>query len=252
MHGVELGTGPPRETQVHRVVAVLIMASASGCAMHRKVYDAAGIPAYRINCSGTALTWGVCQQRASRLCGAEGYTITDQTHETGVMSLPDGKGGINQVAMTTRIMTVRCGNGGSDASRHASPVEYNSSVAPIDRTNTPTQPPVRDNNLYVVSDDPSPTILGCLTCNEYDPNSIINGLGTYGSPMSPNSMANPMSIHGSRVSPSSACNPLAMRPPWIVDVGGTRYGRFTANTMHPERNDSAGVAALLQRICASQ
>ena len=60
--------------------------------------------------------------------------------------------------------------------------------------------------------------LGNLSRNPYDPNSIANPYGTYGSPYSPNSINNPYGTYGSPYSPHSATNPYATSPPTI-------YGR---------------------------
>ncbi len=58
--------------------------------------------------------------------------------------------------------------------------------------------------------------LGVLSANRYDPLSIANPLGVYGSRLSPTSIMNPLSIYGSRYSPLSPTNPYATTPPVIV------------------------------------
>ena len=51
--------------------------------------------------------------------------------------------------------------------------------------------------------------LGNLNSNRYDPNSVSNPYGQYGSPYSPNSINNPYGQYGSPYSPNSVHNPYA-------------------------------------------
>jgi hypothetical protein len=56
---------------------------------------------------------------------------------------------------------------------------------------------------------PNGTFLGNMNSNRYDPNSIANPYGQYGSPYSPNSINNPYGQYGSPYSPNSVNNPYA-------------------------------------------
>lgn len=58
--------------------------------------------------------------------------------------------------------------------------------------------------------------LGTLSSNPYDPNSVSNPYGRYGSRHSPDSVNNPYGRWGSRYSPDSATNPYAISPPRII------------------------------------
>lgn len=51
------------------------------------------------------------------------------------------------------------------------------------------------------------TFLGNLNNNRYDPDSVSNPYGQYGSRYSPNSINNPYGMYGSPYSPYSARNP---------------------------------------------
>ena len=53
------------------------------------------------------------------------------------------------------------------------------------------------------------TYLGVLSNNQYDPNSVSNPYGKYGSPYSPSSVNNPYGKYGSPYSPSSINNPYS-------------------------------------------
>lgn len=56
---------------------------------------------------------------------------------------------------------------------------------------------------------PDGQYLGNLNSNRYDPNSVSNPYGQYGSRYSPNSINNPYSQYGSPYSPNSVRNPYA-------------------------------------------
>ena len=58
--------------------------------------------------------------------------------------------------------------------------------------------------------------LGTLSSNPYDPDSVSNPYGRYGSPFSPDSINNPYGLYGSRYSSESVHNPYATRAPIIV------------------------------------
>jgi len=59
--------------------------------------------------------------------------------------------------------------------------------------------------------------LGNLNQNPYDPNSVNNPYGQYGSKYSPDSIRNPYGTYGSPYSPYSPTNPYANgnKSPWI-------------------------------------
>ena len=56
---------------------------------------------------------------------------------------------------------------------------------------------------------PNGQYLGNLNSNPYDPNSVANPYGQYGSRYSPNSINNPYGQYGSPYSPNSVNNPYA-------------------------------------------
>jgi hypothetical protein len=57
--------------------------------------------------------------------------------------------------------------------------------------------------------------LGNLSANQYDPNSVSNPYGRYGSEYSADSINNPYGQYGSRYSNDSPNNPYATNPPAI-------------------------------------
>jgi hypothetical protein len=59
------------------------------------------------------------------------------------------------------------------------------------------------------------TYLGRLNANRYDPESVSNPYGQYGSPYSGTSINNPFSSYGSPYSSYSARNPYTSTPPIV-------------------------------------
>ena len=59
--------------------------------------------------------------------------------------------------------------------------------------------------------------LGNLSTNQYDPDSVGNPYGRYGSPYSEDSINNPHGKYGSSYSNDSPTNPYATNPPIVLD-----------------------------------
>jgi hypothetical protein len=69
--------------------------------------------------------------------------------------------------------------------------------------------------------------LGDLDSNPYNPNSVSNPYGRYGSEYSPDSINNKYGQYGSEYSSKSANNPYATEPPKLIEREGriSVYGR---------------------------
>ena len=94
------------------------------------------------------------------------------------------------------------------------------------------------------------TYLGCVNCNEFAPDSILNEYGLHGSKYAADSLVNQYSQFGSPYSSYGACSPYASDPPVIVDGNGRFYGRLTMNRYHPQATHNEGLLAWLAAICA--
>ncbi len=68
--------------------------------------------------------------------------------------------------------------------------------------------------------------LGNLNSNPYDPNSVSNPYGRYGSKYSPDSVNNPYGQYGSPYSPNSANNPYTTGGPVIIDNNNPYRHRY--------------------------
>jgi hypothetical protein len=106
------------------------------------------------------------------------------------------------------------------ASAQTSYVPLYSRPAPAPVVITPTIPVMRP---YAPVGPPSIVaadgqFLGVLSSNRYDPLSVANPYGAYGSRYSSTSITNPYSVYGSRYSPLSANNPYATATPVVAPL----------------------------------
>ncbi|MFN8005960.1 MAG: hypothetical protein U0V70_02795 [Terriglobia bacterium] len=97
-------------------------------------------------------------------------------------------------------------------------------LAPQVQTPPQAQPSRSPENKY----------LGRLSENRYNPDSVSNPYGSYGSPYSPNSINNANGIYGSRFSPQSVKNPYATSTPKLYDSEGNYHGKLSSNRYDPE------------------
>ncbi|MGB4704887.1 MAG: hypothetical protein WBI18_07440 [Candidatus Saccharicenans sp.] len=70
-----------------------------------------------------------------------------------------------------------------------------------------------ENSPFLIAEDGK--YLGRLNSNPYDPESVSNPYGRYGSPYSPESINNPYGKYGSPYSPYSVNNPYTFQAPKI-------------------------------------
>lgn len=94
------------------------------------------------------------------------------------------------------------------------------------------------------------TYLGCLNCNEFASDSVMNEVGRHGSTVHSDSIFNSVGRFGSVVSQYSACNIVASDPPVIVDGQGRFYGRLTVNVYHRERTTNPTFQQLAALACS--
>jgi hypothetical protein len=77
--------------------------------------------------------------------------------------------------------------------------------------------------------------LGNVNNNRYDPNSVANPYGRYGSKYSSESINNPYGRYGSKYSSEGAANPYgSTESPRIYDRDGNYLGRINQNSYDPE------------------
>lgn len=106
----------------------------------------------------------------------------------------------------------------------ANPVgRYGSTISPESINNPLSRAGQAANSVYgtdgLILRSEDGRYLGRLNRNPYDPESVANPYGRYGSPYSPDSIRNPLGRYGSAISPESVNNPLATRAPRIFESG---------------------------------
>lgn len=69
----------------------------------------------------------------------------------------------------------------------------------------------------IIVDGRTGKYLGNLNSNQFDPNSVSNKFGKYGSEFSPDSINNRFGQYGSRFSNDSVNNPYATNSPVVID-----------------------------------
>lgn len=99
------------------------------------------------------------------------------------------------------------------------------------------------SGLHLVGSDG--TYLGKLTTNEYDPDSVFNEYGDYGSEYSDTSIWNEFCPYGSDFSNKSAFSDFATKPPIIVH-NGEAIGYLTKNDFKQNALDPKYLHSWLQ------
>lgn len=96
----------------------------------------------------------------------------------------------------------------------------------------PTRPfSSNDSDRRIYAEDGA--YLGKLSTDRYDPESISNPYGQYGSRYG-NSVNNPYGQYGSRYSPQGAANPYGMEAPRIYGPDGAYLGKLSTNRYDPD------------------
>lgn len=93
--------------------------------------------------------------------------------------------------------------------------------------------------------------LGCLSCSEYDSDSVHNRYGTFGSAYSSESIWNRYGQYGGSYGTYSPCNRYASDPPVVVDRDGGFYGYLTLSSAKSGRiTDRAVLDWLENEVCS--
>jgi hypothetical protein len=88
-------------------VVLLVAIIGVSCATSRETYTADGRPGYSINCSGTALNWGNCLEKAGDLCGERGYQVLEKSSDQGSV-VTGSQLGLYGGSVMYRSMIVQC------------------------------------------------------------------------------------------------------------------------------------------------
>lgn len=78
-----------------------------GCATSKKTYTPSGNEGYSINCGGAALNWGMCYEKAGKICGKKGYTIIEKSGDKGTI-VSGNMYGLYGGTVLNRTMIIEC------------------------------------------------------------------------------------------------------------------------------------------------
>lgn len=96
-------------TSLNIAPVIIISGLLVGCARSTELYTQDGRVGYQIDCSGSAMTWGACYQKAGELCGARGYQVIGvDGSERPILTATQF--GIIAGSMVTRTAVIMCNN----------------------------------------------------------------------------------------------------------------------------------------------
>jgi len=87
-------------------ILLLIFIFIGGCATAKKTYTSDGKEGYSITCSGSALNWGMCYEKAGNICGSKGYEVLEKSGDTGAM-VTAGQFGLFGGSVINRNMIIK-------------------------------------------------------------------------------------------------------------------------------------------------
>src|SRR5712691_806235 len=107
--------------------------------------------------------------------------------------------------------------------------EFWNGVAQGMASSAPRAPSGAPHKLMLFAGQGHRTYLGCLSCSEYENESVYNNYGPFGSAYGGTSIFNAYSPFGGQYGAYSPCNAYSADPPVIEDEAGNFYGRLTVN-----------------------
>ncbi len=89
------------------ILIVIFSFLITSCATSKQIHTSSGKIGHSIDCSGGALNWGMCYEKAGNLCGKNGYNIINQEGETGAV-ITGSQYGIYGGSVTYRTLVIEC------------------------------------------------------------------------------------------------------------------------------------------------
>lgn len=89
------------------ILGVTVAMTLGGCASASKTYTSDGREGFSINCSGSALNWGMCFEKAGDLCGTRGYNVLEKSGDQGD-AVSANQLGLYGGTVTTRSLVIAC------------------------------------------------------------------------------------------------------------------------------------------------
>ena len=85
-----------------------IAATLLSCAHSSDTYTPDGRKGYMVDCSGSALNWGMCYSKAGELCGTRGYDTLEKDGEKDGEMVSASSAGVFGVPINSRSMMIVC------------------------------------------------------------------------------------------------------------------------------------------------
>ena len=94
---------------MHKLFVPLAAAAAvlAGCITVKETSTPDGKPAHSITCSGNALSWADCHEKAASICGAKSYTVVAGGQDAAVVGSRT-EGGLLGGTTVARNMVIQC------------------------------------------------------------------------------------------------------------------------------------------------
>jgi len=92
-----------RKVAIYISIALLL----SGCATASKTYTSDGKEGYNITCSGSALNWGMCYEKAGEICAQKGYEVLEKSGDQG-STMSGNQFGLYGGSIINRNMIIKC------------------------------------------------------------------------------------------------------------------------------------------------
>ena len=89
------------------LIFTIFMMLVYGCATSRQTYTPDGQKGYIIECSGTALNWGMCYEKAGNICGEKGYVVLEKSGDKGTL-ISGNQYGLYGGSVINRSMIIKC------------------------------------------------------------------------------------------------------------------------------------------------
>jgi len=89
------------------VPVALALTTIAACVTVEETYGPSGNPAYVLDCSGTAFSWGDCYAKAGEICKERGYDVVQHSEERGAVGSASSAGAFGG-SLHFRSMTIEC------------------------------------------------------------------------------------------------------------------------------------------------
>ena len=97
-----------KENLMNKIFMLTTFILFNACATSKVIYTPEGKKGYNITCSGSALNWGMCYEKAGEMCGSEGYTIIEKSDDKGEI-VSANQFGLYGGSVINRNMLIVCG-----------------------------------------------------------------------------------------------------------------------------------------------